>query len=137
MPKESSHSNKFHHIVDILAIFSICLIIFLIWKSRIFGIPFFELTHSFKESLYFPHYNGCGTRKIFNINIFLLFYEFLFLTMCIAITYFTFFTDLKTKKQNPPLAQIITTIGIIGLLFFTSIQQIHRFEHFISEKKQI
>jgi len=137
MSKESSHSNKPNHIVDTLAIISLSLFIFIFWKSSLFGISFFELTNSFKEILNFPHYNGPGTRKIININALVLFYEFLFLTLCVAITHFTFFTDLKTKKHNPTLTQIVTTIGIIGLLFLTGIQQIYRFEHFISEKNKL
>jgi len=137
MPKESLHSNKPNFIVNTFAILSVSVYVFLLWISSFFGISFFEFTNSLKESLYFPDYSGLGTRKIININVFMYFYEFLLLTLCIAIINFAFFTDLKTKKHNPTFTQIITTIGIIGLLFLTGIQQIYRFEHFISEKNKL
>ena len=91
----------------------------------------------FKKGLYLPHYNGFGIGKIIGINILALFDQFLLLTMLIGTTYFTFFTDQKTNRQNCSLSQIVTTIGIIGLLFLTSVQQIQRFEHFISEKRKV
>lgn len=137
MSRKSPHNNYSTTIIEILVIFGICLIIFLIWKSRLFEISLFKLITLFKNNLYLPHYNIFGIRKIININVLALFYEFLLLTMLIGTTYFTFFTNQKTSRKNLSLSQIVTTIGIIGLLLLTGVQQIGRSEYFIREKNKL
>jgi len=122
---------------EILVIFGACLVIFLIFHSQLYAIPIYKLITSLMKDLYLPHHNAFGIGKFIFINVLAFFYKFLLLTIFVAITYFTFFVDQKTKRQNISLSHIVTTIGIIGLLFLASVQQIQRFEYFISEKRKV
>jgi len=137
MPKESPPNNNSKAMIEILVIFGACLVIFLILQSHLYGIPIYKLIALLKKDLYLPHYNTFGIEKFIFINVLAFFYKFLLLTMLVAITYFMFFTDQNTNKQYLSLSKIVTTIGIIGLLFLTSVQQIQRVEHFISEKRRV
>ena len=137
MPKESPLNNNSETIIEILAIFGACLVIFLIIQSLLYEVPIHKFISLLKKDLYLPHHNTFGIGKFIFINVLAFFYKFLLLTILVAITYFTFFTGQKTNRQYLSLSQIVTTIGIIGLLFLTSVQQIQRFEHFISEKRKV
>ena len=119
---------------DILLIFGICLTSFLIWQSQLFEMSPLELIVLIKKGLYLPHHNAFKVGAIVNNNILALVYKFLLITILVTMTYVKFFTDRKATRKNPTYAQIITFIGIIGLLLFTGIQQVRRLEYFMHEK---
>jgi hypothetical protein len=133
MSKKSTQGNNSNNTIDILIIFVACLVIFLIWQSRIFEMPSNKLIALIKNSLYLPHYNTFNIGQILNINVLAFFYAFLLLTIFIVVTYFTFFTDQKAGRPNPLLSQVVATTGIIGLLLFTGVQQIRRIDYFAYE----
>jgi len=137
MPKELPPNNNSETMIEILVIFGACLFIFIKWQFYPYEITLYKIIVLFKNGLYLPNHNAFGSGKIIGINIFVFYYIFLLITILVATTYFRFFTDQKSARQQPPLAHIVTTVGIIGLLFLISVQQIRRTEHFISEKIKV
>ena len=137
MLKESPHNNNSKTTIKVLAIFSVCLVIFLNFQSQLLEITVYKFIALFMKDLYLPHYNIFYVGNIVNINVLTFFYTFLFLTILITIIIFKFFTDQKNNRRNLSLSQIITTTGIIGLLFLASVQQTQRVEYFINEKNKI
>jgi len=137
VPEKSPQKISPNNIFETLVIFSICLVSFLIWLSHLYEMSLLELIVLFKKGLYLPHHNAFRVGEIADTNVLALVYIFLLITILVTVIYFTFFTDEKTKRKNPPHAQIITTIGIIGLLLFTGIQQVRRIDYFIYEKSKL
>ena len=119
-------------LIPISIIFGLTLIFCLFLEIHISNLSLQDLIVQIKNSLYFPHHNICTVKQIGKVNVLKLFYIFILSTILITATY-CHFTYTKTNKHIPPL-EGITTIGIMGFLLFTGIQQIDRYEHFKTEK---
>lgn len=99
-----------------------------LWQSLLLPIPFAGLMDQIKNKSYFPHYNGFHVGMIAGSNMLQVYYNFL-LTF-LVVTLFVHGV-LSIKKSTRPAAsplQIVTIIGLTGLILLAGIQQIRRGE---------
>lgn len=141
MAKQPSNQNisdsSARFLVLILSAFLFSLIVFLFWISQIFDLSPPELISQFKNSLYAPNMNQFVIGEIGGKNVLKLFYGFLLLAMFIAAVSFTLFIHSSQKSQNVSLPDAITITGIVGLLLFSGVQQVHRFDSFKREQNML
>jgi hypothetical protein len=120
--------------IHIVIIFVLTLTIFLVWDARILQLSPWELAIQFKNSLYLPHHNTFPVQDIQGVHALKLYYKFLLTTIVLAIIFYRLPLN-RTRRVS--VVKIASAIGLLGVLFFAVIQQVHRINHFSYENNQI
>ena len=122
------------HLISFSVVFSVSSLFYWALAARTLDLSLPELARQFKDLLYYPNMNLCVVGEINGHNVLTLFYYFLIFVLMMMGGYFTLFIYDHRQTHTISFQQIVSAVGLICLLIFSGIQQMHRTDHFKYEQ---